>query len=199
MNPDSLRVRVQLFGPYSFTGCQDDNVFINPLGKKKGFYLLTIPFDDKYLVYYAGETGVSFAQRKLQHVQSYLNGFYRVFNPKEFVRGRKVLVWGGMWKTDRRDPKLMSEFLERHSELAPKILKFIEQFRVFLAPIEADKRIRERLESEIARSLNVQEGIVSSFQDKDVRYDARRAKESPLKIAMSFPECIMGMEAELIV
>jgi len=197
MIPDSLFI--QWFGPYSFVGDEDENVFTNSLGQKKGVYLLTIPFDEKYLVYYVGETGVSFAQRLLQHVQSYLNGFYRVFDPEEFVRGRKILVWGGMWKTDRRDSKLMCEFLERHSELAPKILRFIEQFRVFLAPVEADKRIRERLEAEIARSLNVQEGIISSFQDKDVRYYPRRAKESPLKTAMAFPECIMGMKAELIV
>jgi hypothetical protein len=117
-------------------------VFTNSLGLKNGVYLLTIPFDDKYLVYYVGETGASFAQRLLQHVQCYLNGFDRVFDPAEFVEGRKVLVWGGMWKTDRRDPKLIDDFLERYSELAPKILKFIEQFRVFLAPIEADKSHR---------------------------------------------------------
>lgn len=46
----------------------------------------------------------------------------------------------------------MCQFLEKHSELAPKIIRFIEQFRVFLAPIDADNRMRERIESEIAGS-----------------------------------------------
>ena len=73
-------------------------------------------------------------------------GIYRVFNPEEFGKGRKVLLWGGMWKTDRREPKLICDFIEQNEELAPKIVKFIEQFTIFLAPIGEDKRISERIE-----------------------------------------------------
>ncbi len=69
---------VQFFGPYYFDGNEDENVFTNRLSKKKGVYLLTIPFQDKFLVYYVGETSVSFANRLLQHVQNYLSGFYKV-------------------------------------------------------------------------------------------------------------------------
>ena len=58
MIADSLLV--QFFGPYFFDGNEDENVFTNRLSKKKGVYLLTIPFEDKFLVYYVGETGVSF-------------------------------------------------------------------------------------------------------------------------------------------
>jgi hypothetical protein len=83
-----------------------------------------------------------------------LNGFYRVFDPEAFGKGKKILIWGGMWKTDRRDPKLMCDFLDRQTDLAPKILLFLKQFRIFLAPIGEDKRIIERVEAEIARSLN---------------------------------------------
>ena len=35
--------------------------------------------------------------------------------------------------------------MSRRVELAPKILKFIELFRIFLAPIDEDKRVRERI------------------------------------------------------
>jgi len=147
---------VKWFGPYCLVGNKDENIFTNLLGERKGVYLLAIPFDGKHLVYYVGETGVSFSQRLLQLIPNYLSGFYRLFNPEEFAEGRKILVWGGMWKSDRKDPKFILDFLKRHSELAPKILRFVEQFRVFLAPIDADKRILERIESEIARSINEQ-------------------------------------------
>ena len=110
---------VKWYGPYSFVESEEENVFTSLMGEKKGIYLFTIPFEGKYLVYYVGETGGSFAIRLLQHVQSYLDGFYRVFDPEEFVRGRKVLLWGGMWKSDRREPKLVCDFLKRNAELAP--------------------------------------------------------------------------------
>jgi hypothetical protein len=190
---------VKWYGPYRFVEREEENVFTSLMGEKKGIYLFTVPFEGKYLVYYVGETGASFAIRLLQHVQSYLDGFYRVFDPEEFARGRKVLLWGGMWKTDRREPKLICDFINGHVELAPKILKFIEQFRIFLAPIEGDKRVRERLEAEIAKSLNQQGHLISSFQDKDVRYRPTRPTEQQFKVVMTFPKSIMGLSDELLV
>ena len=173
---------VKWFGPYSFVEINDENIFTSSIGEKKGIYLFTIPFGGEYLVYYVGETGASFATRLLQHVQSYLNGFYRVFDPEEFVKGRKALLWGGMWKTDRKEPKLICEFIEKNSDIAPKIVNFIRQFRIFLAPIDENKRIRERIESEISRSLNQQNGIISDFQDKDIRYRPTRPREQQFKV-----------------
>ena len=190
---------VKWFGPYCLVGNKDENIFTNLLGEKKGVYLLAIPFEGKHLVYYVGETGVSFAQRLLQHIQNYLSGFYRIFDPDNFLKGKKDLIWGGMWKTDRKDPKFILEFLNKHSELAPKILRFIEQFRVFLAPIEVDRRIRERIESGISESLNEANGVVRSFQDADVRYRPRRQNEQKIKVTMIIPKSIMGLKGEIFV
>jgi hypothetical protein len=197
MVTDPLSVR--WYGPYSFVKSEDQNIFTCLMGEKKGVYLFTIPFEGKYLVYYVGETGDSFANRLLQHVQSYLNGFYRIFDPEEFVKGRKVLLWGGMWKTDRREPKLISDFIDRQTELAPKILLQLKRFRIFLAPIDEDKRIIERVEAEIARSLNQQEGLIGGFQDKDVRYRPTRPNEQRFKVIMTFSNPIMGLSQEVSV
>jgi hypothetical protein len=169
------------------------------MGEKKGVYLFTIPFEGRYLVYYVGETGASFANRLLQHAQSYLNGFYRIFDPEEFVNGRKVLLWGGMWKTDRREPKLICDFIDRQAELSPKILKFIAQFRLFLAPIDEEERTIERIESGIARRISQQEGLIGAFQDKDVRYRPTRPNEQPFRVMMTFPQSIMGLTEELLI
>ena len=46
MIADSLIV--QFFGPYFFDGDEAENVFTNSLSKKKGVYLLAIPFDDNF-------------------------------------------------------------------------------------------------------------------------------------------------------
>ncbi len=190
---------VKWYGPYSFVDSGVENVFTCSMGEKKGVYLFTIPFEGKYLVYYVGETGASFANRMLQHAQSYLNGFYRIFDPEEFVKGRKILLWGGMWKADRREPKLISDFIDKQAELAPKIILFLKQFRIFLAPIGKDKRIIERVEAEIARSLNQQEGLIGAFQDKDVRYRPTSPDEQQFWVMMTFPQPIMGLTEKLFV
>lgn len=190
---------VQLFGPYKFDKNADENVFNNKWSEKKGVYLLTIPFGTKFLVYYVGETGVSFSKRILQHVQNYLSGFYRIFDPEEFSKGKKVLLWGGMWKSNRKDPQNIFEFMENQSRLVPKAVRFIEQLQIFLAPINANKRIIERIESTIARTINEQEGIVGNFQDKDVRYRARKSNEQEIKLVLDYPKLILGLKKELSV
>ena len=80
---------LQSYGSFFFAGEKEESVFLSPIGRKKGVYLWTIPFGGKYLVYYVGKTDVSFADRLLQHVQSYLNGYYRLYDPIEFAQGRK--------------------------------------------------------------------------------------------------------------
>lgn len=185
---------IQWYGPYNFI--QNENLFTNSLSQKNGVYLWTIPFDNNYLVYYVGQTGASFAARSLQHIQSYLNGLYRVYDPEKFAKREKVLIWGGMWKPDRKEPKVMSEFLSNYLQLAPKILDFIKLFRIFVAPIEGDERVRERIESSVSSCLNQQPGIIGSFQDKDIRYNPRKTTEKPFNVTMTFPN-IMGLIKEL--
>jgi hypothetical protein len=194
MSNQSLSVK--WYGPYSFI--QNESLFTNPLGQEKGVYLWTIPYGNNYLVYYVGQTGTSFAIRSFQHLQSYLNGLYRVYDPIKFAKGEKELIWGGMWKPDRKEPKVISEFLLNYRHLAPQIFDFIGLFRLFVAPVEGDERIRERIEYAIARSLNQQPGIIGSFQDQDIRYKPRKTTEESLKVTMTFPN-IMGLSEELIV
>ena len=117
--------QLQFHGPYYFSKSKDDSVLNNSMGKEKGVYLWAIPFQNSYLTYYVGETGVSFAVRSMQHLQNYLNGLYRVFDPQDFSQGKKTLIWGGMWKPGRKGPETMYEFLKSYTELAPLIIDFI--------------------------------------------------------------------------
>jgi hypothetical protein len=153
-------LELQWYGPYSFAGNREECVLTAPIGKKKGVYLWTIRYQSGYLTHYVGETGVSFAVRSLQHVQSYLNGLYRLYDPAEFASGKKVLVWGGMWKPGRKDPGTMNEFLQGYSKFAPLISELIREFRLFLGPVVGDRRIRQRIEAAVAASLNKQSGLL---------------------------------------
>jgi hypothetical protein len=120
-------------------------------------------------------------------------------HPEEFAKGNKVLVWGGLWKRNRKDDKFRIEFFQNYSLYAPKIAKFLEQLHFFFMPIEADKRLRERIESAIAAMLANAEGVIGGFQDKDVRYKPRTVAEQPIKIVMTFSKPIMGLSEDLMI
>ena len=197
MSSDVLEI--QWYGPFGFIGRKEESVFTNQIGNRKGVYLWTIPFQGKYLTYYVGETGKSFAIRHSQHLESYLTGLYRVYDPDEFLKGKRVLIWGGLWKPERKNAKTRKEFVDRKEELAPKISDFVSQFRLFLAPIDHGRRIRQRIEAVIASKLLEQPDVIGEFQDDDIRYWPRRSNEKPIKVKMKFPKPIIGLSEELVV
>jgi len=183
------------YGPYEWYG--RNSIFAHPLGKEVGIYLFTVPFEGNHLIYYVGETGRSFTQRFLEHTQAYLSGLYRVYEPTQFMSGKKVLVWGGMWKTSTRINR-MEEFLNRYSELSPIITQFLQCMRVFIAPLKEEKKIIERIEAAVAQQLYGQTGIVGAFQDNDIRYRPKRNDEEPIIIKMSQTENLLGIRNQIM-
>lgn len=194
---ESEKYVVNWHGPYKLYGTKDDSVLATVLAKQKGIYLWAAPFEGKYLTYFVGETGRSFATRFLEHIRYYLYGFYRVYDPDDFVHGRKTLVWDGMWKPDRKSPEIMLEFLNRYPELSQLIYRYLGEFRIFLAPIDAQRRVRQRIEAAIAKRLLEQQGLTSEFHDHEVRYLSKRTDEAPILVEMQAFESILGLCNEL--
>jgi len=192
---DSNRYEIEWHGPYRLYGTKDEVLFATPEAKERGIYLQTIPFGKKFLTYYVGETGRTFARRFTEHTRDYLYGLYRIYDPHQFPKGAKILLWEGMWKPGTRDR--IGEFLNRYSELAPLIYELLGLFRIFIAPLDAEKRIRQRIEGAIAHRLYQQPGIVGAFQENDIRYSRRRADEEPISVTMKFAEEIIGLCNEL--
>jgi len=186
-------------GPYTLYGAESNSVLTTPLSKRKGIYLWTVPIEDKYLTYYVGETGRSFATRFVEHTRDVLYGLYRVYDPNKFAQGSKILIWEGMWKPERRSSHTMLEFLNRYLELSPLFYQFLGQLRFFLAPVDAEKRIRQRIEAAIAKKLLQQHGIVGEFQDNDIRYLPKRVDEGSITVTMKSFEPILGLTSKLLV
>ncbi len=182
---------IEWLGPYRFYGTKSDMLFAQPAAQQSGLYLWTIPFDDRYLTYYVGETGRSFIARFTEHVQCCLHGYYRIYDPQLFARGEKVLIWEGMWKAGTRDR--IGEFLNRYTELSPRSYEFLGLFRIFVAPIDAKRRIRERIEAKIAEELSQQSGAIRKFPNDDIKYKPKRSDEAPISVAMSGSESILGL------
>lgn len=166
----STTLTIEFQGPFNWF-----NVFDNQLVQKKGIYIWSIPYQEKQLVYYIGVTGVTFYYRLKQHIQGYLSGEYRIFNPELFKQGKKELIYGGLWKKDRQDK--MSEYLKKYEELYPKIIEFLKTMNLYLCPLDCKTRIFERIEGAIGTIIKEK-----SLLDEDIIFRPRRKDEEPLKV-----------------
>lgn len=185
-------------GPLSWRGEPKGSfIFESPLARAAGVYLWTVATPEGDLVYYVGETGRSFAQRFFEHLQGYLSGLFGFYEPEDFARGQKKLIWEGMWR--RGEEHKAADFLRRYEELAPKIRHFIDVLRFWLLPIDCDRRLRERIEGAIARHLSAQDGVIGQFQDEDIRYRPRWEDEPPIQLSLTLTTRIMGLPSSLTV
>ena len=192
----SQQYEVKLHGPYRWYGKKDDSLFEAPEATQSGIYLWTVPFNRKFLTYYVGETGRSFLTRFTEHTRDYLYGLYRVYDPAQFAQGKKNLVWEGMWQPGTRGR--IGEFLNRYLELSPAIYSLLGKFRVFLAPLDADQRIRQRIEGSIAQKLLRHSVLNRNFFDSGIRYLTKQANEPPIYVTMISNESILGLPHKLI-
>ena len=184
--------RLDWIGPLFWTRQDGDCVFDSPAAEEQGIYIWTVQQEGAFLPYYVGETGRTFAVRFQEHTKEYISGVYRIYDPKQFVRGIKRLVWDGLWKKDRLN--LWPYLLDRYVELAPVIYSFLSCFRLFLAPLDVDRRTRERIEAAVGDGVKNHDDITQAFFDDAVRYRPRREAEEPFKFANCFYKRILGLE-----
>lgn len=187
--PDEIVVPFS--GPFSWSGMPDaPSIFDVNEALKAGIYLFTVPLPDGYLIYYVGETGRTFRDRLFEHYTEHASGMYHVYSPAEFARGEKVMLWPGRFDMACRKPK--RECIAAYPELCGPIWQMTRMFRLFLAPLACDTRLRRRIESAIANALYTTPGVIGNFQDK-VNYSPRWDGESPIGCVASSSARVLGL------
>ncbi len=121
---------------------------------------------------------------------------YDIFDLGEFLKARKVLLWKGMWRPG--EEKRIDEFVARHKSLWPHVQGIIQNIRFHLAPLDAEKRLLERVEGAIATCFYEADGIVGEFQETGIRYRPRRDDEEPLTGSIQTDTPIAGLPSEII-
>jgi len=191
------KVTLDWAGPFTWIRGEDRYcVFDASVCNRNGIYIFSVPFHGSYLPYYVGQTGRSFAIRLQEHTKEYLSGVYRTYDPDEFIKGRKKIIWDGLWKKDRRN--LWPELLESYVELAPIIYAFLSCFSLFLAPLEVDRLFRHRIESSIGIALREHNELTRIFFDDAVKYYVNKSNLTPVTIVNNVTENILGLKKEIV-
>ncbi|MGB8951719.1 MAG: hypothetical protein WCC06_03525 [Candidatus Aminicenantales bacterium] len=187
---------LDFFGPFSWRGSAEaPSIFGATVARQSGIYMWTISVEGSELVYYVGETGRDFETRMLEHFREHCSGGYHIYSPSEFRHGMKIPLWPGRY--DPAERTTVADFVVKAPELWPAILDLINIYRFFLAPLQYDRRLRERIEGAIAAHLYGQKGPVGDFQDRGIRYRPRMSKEAPIAVAIGSWEMFRGLPPAL--
>ncbi|MFZ2423432.1 MAG: GIY-YIG nuclease family protein [Anaerolineae bacterium] len=172
-------------------GIQDVTTASNP-----GIYLWTVQTDSGELVYYVGETGRSFVARMAEHLTQQLSGMYHIYEPESFRNGVKHALWRGAYGQEK-EPSGVAGFLDLLPTIAPSLASFVRLMRFRLAPLDAERRLRERIEVAIALHLKDQPDPIGSFQEEGVRYRRRLPDEVLVTVTCRADGVIFGLPASL--
>lgn len=189
------KIEIGFVGPYGLCGQHDRLLFGEPISAAAGIYLWTVRTRSGFVIEYIGETGESFAKRTKEHMIQAFGGNYRVCNAERLREGTAEVLWPGLWRKGSRDR--MPEFAARYLELAPAILDYLRVIEVFLGPIEADRRFRQRVEGALARHIWDQPPPGNDLLPRDVRYRRRQEHEAPVSVDLRCSEDIIGIPDNL--
>jgi hypothetical protein len=169
---------VSFRGPFSWLGHGDTRSIFNAVeGNSFGIYLWTIKVGEGELVYYVGKTNRSFSQRMREHLKEHLAGFYHVNSPTELMKGERVSFWDGMYL--RYNTPQVAELVKFYPTISSHIIELAKTYRFFIAPLEEERRVLERIESALAKHLYEQPGKIGGFQERGLNYRSRIASEQP--------------------
>ena len=81
-------------------------------------------------------------------MREYRKGTYTILDTKGFPAGERVELWHGMWtKKETNTPEMKARFESRRHELNLAIENLFSTFRIFVAPIEVERRVLARIEA----------------------------------------------------
>jgi hypothetical protein len=188
-----LRYDLTLNGPFALIeNDQTESVFAVPLAMQSGVYLWIVPYvHGGHLVTYVGETQGSFGRRMKDHIIQTIGGNYRVSDPDSLVQGVDRVLWDGLWRRGTRD--MISEYVRRLMDLAPAIQKNLATLRVLVAPLDAERRARQRVEGALANHIRSQPPPASALLPRDIRYYGRRVDEAPIVVGLSCGVEVLGL------
>jgi hypothetical protein len=132
-----------------------------------------------------------------EHYKEHASAAYHLYDPAAFRCGKKVCVWEGLYGPGRRS--FLLESIRRYKEFTTTIANLTESYHFYVAPIDCDDRLRQRIEAAIAGCLYQQEGVIGDFQDRNIRYRGRTDQEAAIEVSIESMVKLLGVPPHLLV
>ena len=139
-----------------------------------GIYIWSILYNDSQLIFYIGMTK-NLRNRTNQHLKSYNNGLYQVFDPDYFSKGIKKHTWIGRWRydsalknkdIDRETFNAAIEDYEQNKEFhKQERINFLDTMNLYFFPLAESERTLKRIETALALNICYKGGVGIDFQE----------------------------------
>jgi hypothetical protein len=186
------QVTLRWMGPYFWFSDQGPTILTGPDADTAGVYVWCVPFRHTNLIHYVGQTEAGFAKRHYEHFREYMSGRYTVNRAEAFRRG--VLERLYTVRAYARAPwRRAQPFFDQFGMLSQETLGMLRSMVVFLAPLEAPRRIHRRVEAAIVSLLYKSEPPEQRFQEPGMRVHSRRIDEPPISVDSTPPGLLHGL------
>ena len=175
-----LEINSKMKGPFNLVG--DENLFKSIEADSSGIYFFTISVENRYLIEYVGITTRSFKKRFLEHIRELLSGGYQLYDFKRLLEHKTFVVWKGRYGKGSDD---ISVFLDNYLYFSKIIENQIKEFKIFLIPLNEDRRILERIEGGIYQILKEKNDKRIMTFIKGVRSSPKRNDEELINFTLT--------------
>jgi len=166
------KIKMKIIGPFDLVG--EENLFNTTETKFPGIYIFTFEISDKYLIEYIGITTISFGARFLEHIKELCSGGYQLYDFQKMKDNKEFVVFNGRYGTDTDD---VTKFLNNYDYYSQIIKKQIHELKIFLIPLDREKRILERIEGRLYQILREKKDEKVMTFIKGVRSNPKRENE----------------------
>jgi len=192
MDGQEQRIEVNWKGPFSWPGYEKKNG-LQQLPNTSGVYLQSFLFEEGFLIYAAGLTRRSILKRFREHTKKYINGEYNVLDLQFAQKGIRKEIWHGWgYAREHRD-----EFEFRKKEIIEGVHKELTGFPIFIAELENQPRIHERLEAAIMNQLYQMAPPICLIPDRGMQLSPRWASEEPIFVKNNRLVVLYGLPDDL--
>lgn len=188
----SHRIDVEWLGPYGWPKLEGD---LPSIPEVPAVYLLTIEYQNGYLIYAAGITRRPMPKRFREHTREYMNWIYNVLDIMAMKAGFRKEVWHGFWMMKKRPRKKQVDYKNRQLQIQEAVRKQLTGFRIFAADIGTKPRILERLEAAIMENLYKQPMPLCDIPDRGMMLAPRRKSEIPIIVKNECSVLLHGLPA----
>lgn len=183
-------------GPFTLRAGAPNSVWIGPLSARSGIYLWTVPVSGRFLIHWVGATGQPFWRRQHEHVEAFARGEYPIHRAMSLAAGRRDPIHRGLFGDPRQWAVRQQQFRNRKPKLEPELQRTLSLLAVFLAPLDAEPRVRQRIQTAIVNRVRRAGSLAAAVLETRGAPGDRLPAELPVRVTSRSRAWVLGVDGE---